>query len=510
MSAKQSIFISSVQKELAHERRAVKNFVHADPLLSRFFEVFLFEDLPAADLRADAVYLSEVDRCTLYLGLFGNDYGFEDAQGISPTEREFDRATALGKPRLIYVRGGDDSARHSKMRALVRKAGDQLIRRRFADTAELLTAVNASLVEYLAQRGAIQTRPYEEQPCAQASLDDIDVQTLADFVRRARHERQFPLAEHTPVAQVLTHLNLLDGAQPTHAAVLLFGSNPQRYMPAAEIRCMHFHGTQVQRPVPFYRIYKGTLFQQVDQATDFVLSVLNRAVGTRSESSQAPVTYEIPPDVIREAIINAVAHRDYAASGEAIQVSVFVDRVEVCNPGALLPPLTPDDLRKAHRSVARNPRLCDALFLAHYIEKYGTGTLMMVDECHRHGLPEPRFGQDGREFLVTLWRHWLTPERMAQLGLNDRQRQAIDMLRTRQRITNTEYQAAFRVAKRTAHRDLSDLVEKGLVTMVGNTGMGTYYVLGQGATKGPDGPQASEITPSAPKSKRAIKGPKGP
>ncbi|MFM2276440.1 MAG: hypothetical protein RL211_2312, partial [Pseudomonadota bacterium] len=65
MSAKQTLFISSVQKELAQERRAVKDFVHADPLLSRFFEVFLFEDLPAADLRADAVYLSEVDRCTL-------------------------------------------------------------------------------------------------------------------------------------------------------------------------------------------------------------------------------------------------------------------------------------------------------------------------------------------------------------------------------------------------------------------------------------------------------------
>ena len=507
MSGKQTIFISSVQKELAQERRAVKDFVQADPLLQRFFDVFLFEDLPAADARADAVYLSEVDRCTLYLGLFGNDYGFEDAQGVSPTEHEFDRATSLGKPRLIYVRGADDTARHPKMRALVRKAGDQLIRRRFSSTAELTAAVNASLVEHLAQRGAIQTRPFEEQPCTQASLDDIDAQAVADFVHRARHERQFPLAEQTPVAQVLTHLNLLEGTQPTHAAVLLFGTNPQRYLPTAEIRCMHFHGTQVQRPVPFYRIFKGTLFQQVDQATDFVLSVINRAVGTRAQSSQAPVTYEIPPDVIRESIINAVAHRDYAAAGEAIQVSVFVDRVEVSNPGALLPPLTPEDLRKAHRSVARNPRLCDALFLAHFIEKYGTGTLMMVDECRNHGLPEPRFGQDGREFMVTLWRHWLTPERLAKMGLNDRQRQAVDLLRTQHRITNPEYQAAFEVAKRTAHRDLADLVKKGLATMVGATGKGTYYTLAQGATKGPNGPDA---VPATPQSKRATKGPKGP
>ena len=164
MSAKQRIFISSVQKELALERRAIKDFIRADPLLSRFFEVFLFEDLPAADLRADAVYLSEVDRCTLYLALFGNDYGFEDAQGISPTEHEFDRATTLGKPRLIYVRGGHDDARHPKMRALLRKAGDQLIRRRFGDTSELIAAVNASLVEHLAARARCAPARLMQQP----------------------------------------------------------------------------------------------------------------------------------------------------------------------------------------------------------------------------------------------------------------------------------------------------------------------------------------------------------
>jgi ATP-dependent DNA helicase RecG len=488
------IFISSVQKELAAERLALAQYIRADALLSRFFEAFLFEDLPAADARADAVYLSEVDRCDVYLALLGESYGFEDEQGISPTEREFDRATAAGKPRLMYVLG-QDAERHPKMQALVQKAGDQLIRRRVGTIDELKQAVYASLVEHLTQQGAIQTKPFEERPCVQASLDDIDTASLAQFVRRASRERQFPLPDSTPAREVLTHLNLLDGIQPSHAAVLLFGANPQRFMPSAEIRCMHFHGTQVQRPVPFYRIYKGALFEQVDQATDFVLSVLNRAVGTRAESNQAPVTYEIPPDVVREAIINAVAHRDYAVAGQAIQLSVFVDRVEVTNPGALLPPLTPEDLLIAHRSVTRNPRLCDALFLAHYIEKYGTGTLMMVDECRRHGLPEPRFVHDGHDFTVTLWRNWLTPDRLARMDLNDRQRKAVDLLRNRQRITNADYQTAFGVARRTAHRDLADLVDKGLLTMVGSIGMGTYYVLNHGATNGPNGLDPVPIPP---------------
>src|SRR5438132_12166797 len=99
------IFISSVQKELAVERRALKDYIHGDPLLRRFFEVFLFEDLAASDRRADEVYLAEVERCSIYIGLFGRDYGFEDKSGLSPTEREFLDATEHCKERLLFVIG---------------------------------------------------------------------------------------------------------------------------------------------------------------------------------------------------------------------------------------------------------------------------------------------------------------------------------------------------------------------------------------------------------------------
>src|ERR1017187_5294574 len=105
---KQHIFISSVQKELAAERRTLKDYVEGDPLLRRFFYVFIFEDVPAVDRRADEVYLEQVDRASVYVGLFGNDYGYEDTDGISPTEREFARATTAGKTRLIFVKGADD------------------------------------------------------------------------------------------------------------------------------------------------------------------------------------------------------------------------------------------------------------------------------------------------------------------------------------------------------------------------------------------------------------------
>ena len=248
------LFISSVQKELAAERRAVKLFVEGDVLLRRFFEVFLFEDLSASDRHADEVYLAEVERCPIYVGIFGHDYGAPDATGLSPTQREFDRATAAGKERLIFVKGSDD-LRQPQMAALVRQAGSQLIRRRFSGIPDLTTALNASLVDHLVAKGLVQTRPFEDQPCPGATLEDVSPEAITAFVRRAREERQFPLSEGAAVADLLTHLNLLQERRPTKAAVLLFGRNPQYFLPSAEVRCMHFHGTDIVRPVPFYRIF---------------------------------------------------------------------------------------------------------------------------------------------------------------------------------------------------------------------------------------------------------------
>jgi predicted HTH transcriptional regulator len=468
------LFVSSVQKELAAERRAVKERVQRDPVLRRFFEVFLFEDLAAAGRRADEVFLTEVDHCDVYVGLFGDAYGFEDAKGVSPTEREFDRATVAGKERLVFVRGANDERRHPKMRALIRKAGDQVVRRRFSQVDELLDAVAASLADFLERRGAIQSRPFDERVCPGATLADIDAGTLTDFVRRARGERKFPLPETAGPTEVLSHLEMLAGGVPTHAAILLFGKNPQRFLPCAEVRCMHFHGTDIVRPAPYYRIFKGGLFGQVDAAVNFVLSVVNFSVGTRAASTQAPVRPELPPEVVREAVVNAIAHRDYA-SAAAVQVSVFSDRVEIWNPGELSPPLTLDGLRRPHHSIARNARVCEALFLARYIEKYGTGTLMMIRESVGHGLSEPGFALRPGEFVATVWRDWLTAETVAALGLNERQLKAVARIRTLGRLTNREYRALTGASERTAVRDLTELIAKGLLARRGETGRAAHY-----------------------------------
>src|SRR5690606_9681634 len=160
-------------------------------------------------------------------------------------------------------------------------------------------------------------------------------------------------------------------------AMLLFGCEPQRWLPTSMVKCLHFHGTEVRKPIPSHQEYRGTVFQLVDQAVDFVLSKLDRRVGTRAESNAGPVSYEIPHEAVAEAIVNSVAHRDYELSGSD-QVILFADRLEIWNPGALPAGLSPERLARPHASIPRNPLLAGPLFLAGYIEQAGTGTLDMI------------------------------------------------------------------------------------------------------------------------------------
>lgn len=384
------VFVSSVQKEMEGERQALKAYLKDDALLRRFFDVFLFEDLPAADRRADAVYLEEVGACDVYVGLLGNEYGREDMDGISSTHREFNEATRLGKHRLVFVKGVTDSDKHPKMQALIAEAGAQLIRRRFRSTDELLPSIYASLVDLLAAKQLLRFGPFDAVSCPDATMQNLSEEKIRLFLGIDRRARGFPLSEETLPVHVLEHLNLLKNGQPTNAAVLLFGTEPQRFLISSEVKCAHFHGTDVRKPIPFYRVYKGTAFDLVDQAVDFVLSKINLAVGTREKSTQAPVAYEMPPEVVREAIVNAVAHRDYTSNG-SVQVMLFSDRLEVWNPGTLPPTLTLERLRQPHGSVPGNPLLAESLYLTKYIERMGTGVGDMIERCRSVGLPEPEF-----------------------------------------------------------------------------------------------------------------------
>jgi predicted HTH transcriptional regulator len=471
------IFISSVQKELAEQRRGVKNFITHDPLLNRFISnVFLFEDISARDRKPDGIYLGEVEQCDIYLAIFGNQYGWKNQDGKSPTELEFEHATKTHRERLIFVQGKDDKAREPEMAKLVSKAGRQVTRRRFSDTPGLIREVYASLVECLENRGALRSTPFDDSVCDRATLRDIDNSEVKAFVETAEAAGRLKIKGPRTPKTVLQNFNLLREGRPTNAAMLLFGKNPRKFFNNAQVHCFHFHGTQKRKPIASQQPYEGRLLEVIDQAVEFALGKIDRRVGTRATSTQAPVEFEIPRPVIAEAVVNAVAHRNYRHNG-FVQVIVFADRIEVWNPGELPPGLTPELLRKPHGPIPRNPLIAEPLFRVKYVEKAGTGTTDMIDDCRKAGLPEPDFDQRGPHFVVTLWRDWLTETVIDMLKLNDRQKKAIFFAKQNGSITNKQYRELTKITDRTALRDIKELIKKRVLYKIGTTGRAIHYVI---------------------------------
>lgn len=256
----------------------------------------------------------------------GFKYGNVDAEGISPTEREYDKAAELSKPRLIFIKKRTEHPRDRREAALIAKAEKEVIRKSFAGINELRTAVYAALIRYLEQKEIIRVFPFDASKDTDATLADLDEDKIRDFIYMARRKRNFPLAVETSPEKLLTHLDLIDeDGKIKNAAILLFGKKPQKYFITSEVKCIQFFGDKVERPLPAYQIYKGDVFELVDQATSFVMSRLNNWTGTRVDSASVATRPELPMEAVQEAIVNAVCHRDYRSNG-SVQVMLFRNR----------------------------------------------------------------------------------------------------------------------------------------------------------------------------------------
>ena len=220
---------------------------------------------------------------------------------------------------------------------------------------------------------------------------------------------------------------------------------------------------------------EGSVFDLVDRAEDFVLRNIKKAIWLVPGQVQREEKYEYPPDAIREAITNAVVHRDYESPSK-VQVRVFDDYIEIWNPGKLPEGWTVEKLKWKHESIPKNPLLFKQLFWIKYVEDVGGGITDMINECKEWGIPEPEFEATGTSIIVAFRKSVITEELMDKLGLNERQRKAINYLREHNKITSKEYRELSGVVKDTANRDLNDLLDKNLIKKEGS-GSQTHYVL---------------------------------
>lgn len=300
------VFISSVQKEFAVERKQLFQHFQTDALLSSFFEPVMFEKLSASSQTPNKIYLDEVKQSQVFLILLGQDYGYEDETGISPTELEYRKAHALHLDCLAFIKGESNISRHKKEKAFINKIQGELSYKRFETLEQLIAEVNNACVTLLKDKGLIQLTSFDESLHPIATINDLDTAKINNFVGIAQEKRGFPIRPGSDINKTLTHLHLIIGTKICNSALLAFAKDPQQFFPTAITKCAYFHGFRVEKPIPDHRVLQGDVFEQVDQAVDFVLSKISVSVGMRDTSNQAPIQYEIPRAVVAEAIVNAL------------------------------------------------------------------------------------------------------------------------------------------------------------------------------------------------------------
>jgi ATP-dependent DNA helicase RecG len=317
----------------------------------------------------------------------------------------------------------------------------------------------------------------EKESVPGATVADLDKDIIAEYAEK-RHLRG-SRGEKLSGTELLLDCGAVDTeGKPTVAGVLLFARNPQRFLPQSGAVLVHFAGTgpHGRDGLPGY-----TRREEIGGPLRQVIEDLWAVIGEemRHESVISGLMREERPEypvfAVREAIVNAVAHRNYRLSGQRVEVRMYDDRMEIISPGGLPGHITLDNIVEEHFS--RNPRIVRGLYYWGLIEELGLGIDRMIDEMIRAGHPPPQFDARPYTFRVTLRNVHERSMTQWEQNLNERQIKALTYLREHSRITNREYHTLCPdVTPETLRLDLADMVDKGLLLRIGAK-KGTYYIL---------------------------------
>ena len=311
--------------------------------------------------------------------------------------------------------------------------------------------------------------------CEGATLDDIDGEKVQRFVKEAKRQRNFAMEEPFSLDEILMRLKLLSGKKITNAAILLFGKDPQKFFLQAVTKVIRFKGTDVTGEMLDFKNIESDILSQLSRAEDFIFEHIPKKAWIEEGKMERQEKWLYPPRALREALANAFAHRDYQ-SASGVQVRIFDDRLEIWNPGSLPRELTVEKLREKHGSIPRNPLLARMFFLIRYVEEVGTGTNKIITWCKQWKLAEPSFEVTGGSFVVTLIPSKITKDFLDKLGINERQKKAIEHTKEKGKITNSEYAQINQVGRVSAFKELTNLVDKKIIKSVGK-GRSLHYIL---------------------------------
>ncbi len=308
--------------------------------------------------------------------------------------------------------------------------------------------------------------------CEKASISDIDDNSLKRFLELTKQSKRLHI-EKESTEMILQKLKLMSGQKITNAGILLFGKHPPQFFDNILIRCGRFKGV-VKEDFIDMKDFDGNLFQNLERAIAFLQEHLRLQAtikGLRREEK-----WEIPLEALREAIINALIHRDYEEQG-FVYIKVYDEQIVIANPGKLPEDLTIADLYKEHESKLRNPLLAQAFYYAGFIDIWGRGILNILQWLEENDLPKPNFEVSGGHFRIMFKRPEIKEKVSGTLTgtLSGTLNQVIICIRENPGIQANQVSERLKRPIDTVKKQIKQLVDKSLIERKGSRKTGGYW-----------------------------------
>lgn len=311
---------------------------------------------------------------------------------------------------------------------------------------------------------------WDNQTCKSAIIDDIDNAAIKQFLAVAKEENRIKLSGRNKVL-VLKKLKVMNGNSLTNAGVLLFGKNPRKFFGNALVKCGRFKG-ELKEEFFDMKDIEGNLFNCIEKSIGFLKNHLR--LTAKIEGLYRKEKWEIPIEALREAIINALIHRDYTSQGFTY-IKLYDNEIVIANPGKLPETLKIDDLYKEHESIQRNPLLAEAVYYTGMIDAWGRGIRNIIEILHAEKLPKPTFEESGGHFRIIFKRPEITKELSG--GLSGGLKLVYELVNKKNGIKATEIAKELKVPMRTVERNITKLVTMGRIERRGSRKTGGYYVI---------------------------------
>jgi len=303
-------------------------------------------------------------------------------------------------------------------------------------------------------------------------IDEIDENSVRSFLRAAKAKGRLTVFNgDEPIEEIFGKLGLMENGKINNAGMLLFGKNPQKYFDHARVRVVRLKDNIT---IIGDRWIEGNLFNQFRETEEAIKNFIN--VRYEIKGFEREDIWDYPLEAIREAIANAILHRDYMRAIN-VQIKVYDDRIWFYNVGGLPEDWDTEKLLSSHASMPRNPTIFNIFYLAGIVESVGSGIERMSNALKEAGLPELKIEANHVDFTLVFLKDVYTEEYLQKLGLNERQIKAVMYVKEKGKITNREYQELNLCSRNTASNDLKDLTQKGILKESGKKGMGAYYVI---------------------------------